>query len=48
MKYSGTEIAAHHPLPPVVDDMRRRVEALVGPVSVCMLNKYDGGEVYIG
>lgn len=49
MKYSGTTVAAHHPLPPSLQRMWDRVEMGLGVrFSAVMLNRYDDGSVYIG
>lgn len=48
-RYSGAEVATHSPLPPLLEEIRALVQARLGVVfDTCMLNRYDGGGVYIG
>jgi alkylated DNA repair dioxygenase AlkB len=49
MRYSGADIAAHTPLPPLLERIRGLVEARLGArFGTVMLNRYADGDVYIG
>jgi hypothetical protein len=49
LKYSGTEIAMHHPFPDVLEVIRERLELALGvKFNHVMLNRYEDGSVYIG
>lgn len=49
MRYSGTEVVTHSPFPPLLEEIRRRVQDRLGvEFGTCMLNRYEDGGVYIG
>ncbi|CAD6583037.1 MAG: hypothetical protein TREMPRED_003460 [Tremellales sp. Tagirdzhanova-0007] len=49
LSYSGSNIAMHHPFPPIIDKMRAKLENDLGvKFNHVMLNRYDDGSVYIG
>jgi len=49
VRYSGADIRVHHPFPPAVQKMKDKVEQVLGvSFNYVLLNRYDGGDVYIG
>lgn len=49
LKYSGSEIDMNYPFPPILEDIRVRLEEELGvKFNHVMLNRYDDGSIYIG
>lgn len=49
LKYSGSTITMNYPFPPVLEDIRKRLESSLGVAfNHVMLNRYDDGNIYIG
>nr|XP_031857833.1 uncharacterized protein CI109_006776 [Kwoniella shandongensis]KAA5524905.1 hypothetical protein CI109_006776 [Kwoniella shandongensis] len=49
LSYSGSSITMHYPFPPILENIRLRLEVELGVrFNHVMLNRYDDGSVYIG
>ncbi|WVF71635.1 hypothetical protein IAT40_006443 [Kwoniella sp. CBS 6097] len=49
LSYSGSKITMHYPFPPILAEIRQRLEGELGVrFNHVMLNRYDDGSVYIG
>ena len=49
LKYSGSTIDMNYPFPPILDEIRLKLERDLGvSFNHVMLNRYDDGNIYIG